>query len=87
MGRLNSSPIMPKASIWVPKIMPWQDIGNTTLAKQPRNIYISWKWVKVQKLAQTAKVLVWSMVRREGQAEFFSHHVSKASIWVPKIMP
>ena len=25
-------------------------------------------------MTQTAKFLVWSMVRREGQAEFFSHH-------------
>ena len=46
---------MSKASIWVPKIMPCQDIGNIRLAKQSRNIYISWKWVKVQKLAQAAK--------------------------------
>ena len=30
--------------------------GNIRLAKQSRNIYISWKWVKVQKLAQTVKI-------------------------------
>ena len=48
---------MPNASIWVPKIMPRQDIGNIRLAKQSRNMYISWKWMKVQKLAQTAMFL------------------------------
>ena len=49
--------------------------NNIRLTKQSRNIYISWKWVKVQKLAQTAKIFeMTNGVRREGQAEFFSHH-------------
>ena len=42
---------MPKAFIWVPKIMLHPDIGKIRLAKQSRNIYISWKWMKVQNLA------------------------------------
>ena len=31
-------------------------IGNIRLAKQSRNICISWKWVKKQKLSQTGKI-------------------------------
>ena len=50
-GWILHSHIMSKASIWVPKIMPWQDIGNIRLAKQSRNICISWKWVKKRKLS------------------------------------
>ena len=39
--KLNSSPIMSKASIWVPKVMPWCNIGNIRLATLSRHIYIS----------------------------------------------
>ena len=70
--RLNSSPIMSKASIWIPKVMPWCNIGNVRLATQSRHIYISWKCEESAK--NGGKIIWWSMVWREGRAEFFSHH-------------
>ena len=64
--RLNSSPIMSKASIWIPKVMPWCNIGNIRLATQSRHIYISWKCEESAK--NGGKIIWWSMVWREGQA-------------------
>ena len=54
--------------------MPWQDIGNIRLAKIQEHLYI----LEVGESAKTGpdgQILRYGlMVRREGQAEFFSHH-------------
>ena len=54
-GALDYLPIVPKASIYVPKVMHKPVMGGNTLSETFTHMFLSSKWVKPQKVAQTAK--------------------------------
>ena len=55
-GALNYLPIVPKASIYVPKVMPKPVMGGNTMSETFTSNFLSQKCVKFQKLAQTVNL-------------------------------
>ena len=55
-GALNSLPIVPKASIYVPKVMLKPVMGGNTMSETSHAHVSLPKWVKFQKLAQAANL-------------------------------
>ena len=54
-GVLNYLPILPKASIYVPKVMPKPVMGGNTMSETFTHMFLIKKCVKFQKVAQAAK--------------------------------
>ena len=74
-GALNYLPIVPKASIYVPKVMYTPAIGGNTVSERDFHSHVSLpKCVKFQKLAHRQPI--WSVMAeygREGCVELSSH--------------
>ena len=56
-GGLNYLPIVPKAFVYVPKVIRKPVMGGNTVSETFTHIHVSLpKWVKFQKLAQAANL-------------------------------
>ena len=55
-GALNSLPIVPKASIYVPKVMLKPVMGGNTMSETSMHMFLFQVWVKFQELAQAANL-------------------------------
>ena len=54
-GGLNCLPIVPKASIYVPKVMHKPVMGGNIVSETFMHMFLLPKWVKFRKVAQVAK--------------------------------
>ena len=55
-GELNSLPIVPKASIYVPKVMLKPVMGGNAMSETSMHMFLFQSGVKFQKLAQAANL-------------------------------
>ena len=86
-GALNYLPIVPKASIYVPKVMHEQVMGGNTMSETFTHTRFSSEVREVSKTGPDQSI--WSVMAeygREGCVELSSHCAQSLHICPPKVM-
>ena len=86
-GALNYLPIVPKASIYVPKVMRKSVMGGNTVSEIFTRMFLFRSVCKFSKTGPDQSI--WSVMAeygREGCVELSSHSAQSLSIYVPKVM-
>ena len=84
-GALNYLPIVSKASIYVPKVMPKPVMGGNTVSETFTPMFLS---RSVWSFKIWPRQSIWSMMAEYGREGVLSYLpiVPKASIYIPKVM-